>query len=479
MNRIIWMRETGVVMLRPLMKAALAAVSFGCAFVATGVVATPVRAQTICRVERRDASGIQGAIDACASKGGGVAIVPPGLTVSGPIWLKDNVELHLEPGAVVRLSRVPADWTKAAPALVNAKGVTNVAVTGAGTFDGAATWSYEPVRRADVDIAEEQANAERAGVEMKRYYRSGEVQKYLFLLQGARGVRLEGVTIKNAPLWNVRLQDCNDVRIRAITVLSDMDKGVNSDGVDIVSSSNVTISDSTIITADDAICIKTEGMRDQVAPVGPVNNVLVTNSILGSSSTPIMIGTETYADIRHVVFSNIVVRDSNKVFGINVQDGGTVSDVRFQNVTFETNRRHWNWWGSAEVMKFVLRKRTPQSPLGRIEHITVDGVQGTARGTSVVAGHAERPLKDIKVSNLHVRMLPENKPDKRATHAFVFDGIAGLQLRNIEVEWSADEVEPAWGSAFVFKNITGLLTADLRGKAGGKGKPAIVKQGVR
>ena len=40
-----------------------------------------------------------------------------------------------------------------------------------------------------------------------------------------------------------------------------------------------------------------------------------------------MIGTETHADIRHVVFSNSVIRDSNKVFGINVQDGATVSDV--------------------------------------------------------------------------------------------------------------------------------------------------------
>ena len=138
-----------------------------------------------------------------------------------------------------------------------------------------------------------------------------------------------------------------------------------------------------------------------------------------------MIGTETHADIRHVVFSNIVVRDSNKVFGINVQDGGTVSDVRFHNVTFETNRRHWNWWGSAEVMKFVLKKRTPESRLGRIEHITVDGAQGTARGTSLVAGHAERTLEDITVSNLRVRMLAENKPDKRATHAMVFERVTG------------------------------------------------------
>ena len=44
--------------------------------------------------------GIQAAIDACASRGGGVAYVPPGEYVSGPLWLKDNVELRLEAGAV-------------------------------------------------------------------------------------------------------------------------------------------------------------------------------------------------------------------------------------------------------------------------------------------------------------------------------------------------------------------------------------------
>lgn len=446
------------------------------------VLSTLVRgaeAETTCVVEQRNAAGIQAAIDACNKKGGGVALVQAGLTVSGPFWLKDNVELRLERGAVIQMSRNPRDWAKDAPALVNARAVRNVAVTGFGTFDGAATWSYEPVRRADVDIAEEQANAARAGVEMKRYYRTGEVNKYLFVLREATDLRIENVTIKNAPLWNVRLQDCRDVRVRAVTVLSDLERGVNSDGIDVVSSSNVLISDSTIITGDDAVCIKTEAFDDDQSAVRPVENVIVTNSILGSSSTPMMIGTETHADIRHVVFSNIVVRDSNKVFGINVQDGGTVSDVRFHDVTFETNRRHWNWWGSAELMKFVLLRRTPSSRLGRIAHVTVDGVQGSARGTSLVAGDTERPLEDIALSDVHVRMLPENKPDKRATHAFVFRDVKGLQLHDVRVDWDAEAPEPLWGSAYWLRNIAGFDATGLKGKAGGKNKPAIVKENVR
>jgi hypothetical protein len=194
-----------------------------------------------------------------------------------------------------------------------------------------------------------------------------------------------------------------------------------------------------------------------------------------------MIGTETHADIRHVVFSNIVVRDSNKVFGINVQDGATVSDVRFQNVTFELNRRHWNWWGSAEVMKFVLKKRTEASALGRIENITIDGAQGTARGTSVIAGHPDRPLHNIVVQGLRVKMLPEERPDKRATDAMVVDRVEGLTLRGVEVEWDERASEPGWRSALVLRDVERLRMEGVRVSPGSRdaGVPAVKKERVR
>lgn len=440
----------------------------------------PLLAETICPVTEQGAAGIQQAIDACAAMGGGVAYVPAGERVSGPFWLKTNVELRLEAGAMIKLSQNSADWPKGVRALVNARGVRRIAITGRGMFDGDAQWAWEPVKRVDIEIAEEQENARQAGVEMKRYYRTGDAQKYLFVLQECEDVRIEGVTIRNAPLWNVRLQDCDRVWIRGIHLYSDLERGVNSDGIDIVSSSNVLISDSVIITADDAICLKTVDLgHSGQGSIRPTENVVVTNCILGSSSTPMMIGTETHADIRHVVFSNIVVRNSNKVFGINVQDGATVSDVRFVNVTFETNRRHWNWWGSAELMKFVLKKRTPQSRLGRIERITVDGVQGTARGTSLVAGHADQMLEDITISNARIRMLPENKPDKRATHALVFERVKGLRLKDIEVDWDMAQPEPAWGSALVLRDIEGLDLREFRGTAGKPGAPVVVRERVR
>jgi len=426
---------------------------------------------------------VQTAIDACAAHGGGVVSLPAGRYVSGPLWLKDNVELWLDPGATVVISPDRRDWPSGVRALVNARGAKHIAITGRGTFDGNAQWEYADVRGQDPEIAAEQEIARQAGVEMKRYYRKGDVQKYLFVLQDCEDVRMEGVTIQNAPLWNVRLQDCNRVWIRGVRLFSDLERGVNSDGIDIVSTSNVLISDSIISTADDAICLKTVDLGGRGVGGGtirPTENIVVNNCILTSSSCAMMIGTETHADIRHVLFSNCVVRDANKVFGINVQDGATVSDVRFVNVTFETNRRHWNWWGSAEVMKFVLKKRTPNSRLGHIRDISIDGVQGTARGTSLASGHAERRLKNISVSNLRVKMLPENKPDKRATHALVFQNIDGLALRNVEVDWDRENPEPKWGSALVLRDISDLVLQGFRGSAGGPrgDAPAILKEEV-
>jgi hypothetical protein len=438
-------------------------------------------AEAIHEVKEPSGKAVQSAIDAAAAAGGGTVCLPPGRYVSGPLWLKDNVELRLEAGAMVVMSADRADWPAGVRALVNAKGARRIAITGRGTFDGNAQWEYAPVRGQDPEIIEEQEIARQAGVEMKRYYRKGDVQKYLFVLQDCEDVRVESVTICNAPLWNIRLQDCNRVWIRGVHVYSDLERGVNSDGIDIVSSSNVVIADSVVATADDAICLKTVDLGHRgTGAIRPVENVVVNNCILTSSSTPMMIGTETHADIRHVVFSNIVVRDSNKVFGINVQDGATVSDVRFVHVTFETNRRHWNWWGSAEVMKFVLKKRTSESRLGRVQDITIDGAQGSARGTSLVAGHAERRMERITIANLRVRMLAENRPDKRATDALIFRGIDGLTLRNLEVDWDRERPEPKWGSALVLRDVSDLRLQDFHGQAAPLGGllPAIRKENV-
>jgi hypothetical protein len=415
----------------------------------------------------------QAAIDACAVAGGGTVHVPPGAYTVGMIELKNHVTLDIDAGATLFLSQDNAEFPRGRRAMVFADNATNIAVTGRGTLDGLAQYVFTKMRGFDPEIAHEIEIARAAGVDMGRYYRTG-VQTYMFVLNGCRNVLLRDISIVHSPLWNVRLNDCDRVHVHGVYIYSDLEKGVNADGIDIVSSRNVTISNSVIETADDAIVLKTIARDGQ--PARPTENVTVTNCVLTSSSTPLMIGTETEADIRHVVFTSCVIRNSNKGFGINVQDGAVVSDVIFSHLTIETSRRHWNWWGSAEMCKFVLKKRTAASRLGAIRDIVVDDVIAHARGTSTIVGHPEQPIEHIRLSNVQLQMLGENAVDKRATHAMWLEHVRNLRVRDLSVRWSQEPIEPKWQSAVVLRRVSDFVVDGFAGRQGlaAAPTPAIV-----
>ena len=100
---------------------------------------------------------IQEAIDACAQSGGGRVTVPPGVYLTGTVWLRDNVELHLEHGSVLKASTnmedynaldayeqnfsyAPEQWV--GKHLILAIECKNVALTGSGTIDGSGDSFY-------------------------------------------------------------------------------------------------------------------------------------------------------------------------------------------------------------------------------------------------------------------------------------------------------------------------------------------------
>jgi len=407
---------------------------------------------------------IRSAIDACVAAGGGKVYVPPGDYIVGTLQLKDNVNLNLEAGATLFLSQDPADFIQGSRTMIFAQDAKNIAVTGRGTLDGLAKYEFVEMRGVDPEIATEIEIAQKAGVDMRRYYRTG-MQTYMFILNNCSNILLSGISVIHSPLWNIRLNDCNRVFIRGIYIYSDLEKGVNADGIDICCTSNVTISDSVIVTGDDSIVLKTPARKGQ-EKINPVENIVVTNCVLTSSSTPLMIGTETFADIRHVIFSNCTIRNSNKGFGINVQDGATVSDIIIRNLTVETNRRHWNWWGSAELCKFKLSKRSDTSKLGRIRDIFIDTIISHPRGTSTIKGHTDQPLENIRMNNIQIFMNPEDAIDKRSSHALVIEDVRGLFIQNMTIKWDEENTEKNWQSALVLKNVSDFEIRSFSGRQG-------------
>ena len=103
-------------------------------------------------------AAINKAVQQCHADGGGRVVVPPGVFSSGTIVMKDNVELHLETGAILladtslnelplqprpayRSQKDPGGWR----ALIYANEAVNIAITGRGTIDGNGA-AQQPVR---------------------------------------------------------------------------------------------------------------------------------------------------------------------------------------------------------------------------------------------------------------------------------------------------------------------------------------------
>ena len=92
-------------------------------------------------------TNLQSGIDQLAAQGGGTLVIPRGAFLSGAIFLKPGVALHLEPGAVLKAStdrqdyprmktRVEGHFQDWLPALINADHVDHLRISGPGTLDG-------------------------------------------------------------------------------------------------------------------------------------------------------------------------------------------------------------------------------------------------------------------------------------------------------------------------------------------------------
>ena len=427
-------------------------------------------------------AAIQRAIDDCHRQGGGTLYFPAGEYMSGQLYLKSNVSFFFETNATLYASRNPNDYKHrsgvyqadnqaALPneqALFYGDSVCNIGFFGKGRLHGQAVRKWEPLREVDGFIAAETENARQAGIPMERYYAT-EPKIRLVYINNASELTFRDITLEESPDWSLHLGNTSNAVIDGVTILTSLEAGVNADGIDIDGCRNVRIANCYIATGDDAICLKST-VRKGV--YHPCENIVVNNCTLVSTSTALKIGTESHGDFRNIIFSNCTVSNTNRGISIVVRDGALVEDVYFTNLIINCSRKHFNWWGDADPIRFILLKRNPDSRLGTIRNIYVRDVVARGQGTSLIRGFEGRPLENIVLENVRLELASESLPDKRATDILRLENAKDITLRNVVLAWdTARGREAKWASALNSRLVNGLRVEGLQLKgSGGKGK---------
>ena len=305
-------------------------------------------------------AAFRAAIEACHAAGGGRVVVPAGRFLTGAIHLKSNVELHVTKDATIAFSTDPSAYLPAVftrwegmelmgySALIYAFEQENVAVTGEGTLDGQADRTHWwPWKGNKVDGWEEGMPNQRAartalmkameeGVPVaQRVFADGSYLRPQFIQPyRCRNVLIEGVTIRNSPMWELHPVLCTNVIVRNVSIVT---TGPNNDGCDPESCRDVLIEGCLFDTGDDCIAIKSGRNADGRRIAVPSENIIVRNCRMKEGHGGVTIGSEISGGVRNV-FVERCTMDSPVLeralrFKNNAMRGGLIEHVYMRDCT--------------------------------------------------------------------------------------------------------------------------------------------------
>ena len=366
------------------------------------------------------------AVEAAAKNGEGLNI-PAGVFLTGTIDLK-GVSLYLEAGSVIKGSPNLEDYPEqdyyhnelgTLTALIINRDHDNVSITGEGTidFNGKSFYDLSAMDVPDygVEFSESQI-AECTHPIGKRPAQS------LFFLN-SRNVRIQGITVLDAPCWTLTFHKCENIKILGVTIDTDLNIP-NDDGIHLCSCKGAVISDCNISSGDD--CIALSGITSWDVPC---EDVVITNCVLRSCSKAIVIG-YGYSTVRNVCISNTIIKESNRGICIMCNDEvALVENVRVSNMYIENRIRAGNWWGNGEpIFVYALKhdyyipaeQKPDFHPECAVRNIYFDGITCAGQNAIGVVGdngnirgvqlrnidYTRKPSENIKLKGLKFDVAP-------------------------------------------------------------------------
>ncbi len=454
-----------------------------------------------------NAAVIQKLIDKVSAGGGGKIVVPPGNFMTGSLFLKSNVELNIQLGAVLLGSTYVKDYQKVAgkASLILAENQNNVSITGEGIIDGQG-------QELMMDVFKKLRSGElKSDDSIWLVKRPGVGRAHDLFFKDCKGIKIKGITLKNSSDWVQDYRECTDVVIDGITVQSTA--YWNNDGLDITDCKNVRITNCFINASDDALCFKSEN------PKSSCENVVVDNCTLRSSANGLKFGTANLGGFRNFKITNLTIFDTYRsAIALESVDGGFMDHIDIRNVNAKNTgnaifirRGHRNKTGPVSTLTGIyIANIKVETPLykpdqgypieGPPDHLRPGFDKMPVRPSSFhiyghpylpynlipssIVGVPGYPVEDVTLENIEISYggrsskdiayipldkitsIPENEtgyPDFSMWGELPAWGLymrhaEGIKIRNFTVSYKEDDFRPA----FVFDDVKGIELTDVK-----------------
>ena len=369
---------------------------------------------------------IQKAIETCVENGGGTILIPEGAFLSGAVFLKQGVNLHIAekgilkgttrmadyPAVKTRWEGIERDWTSA---FINAFDMEDVTIDGKGTIDGSGgKW---------VDEAKEAGPRINKGVKpTAEEIRQRIGRPRLMAVQNCKNVTISGLHIRNQACWGVFVLYSHNVRINGLSIKARHDIPM-SDGIDIDSSTGVTISKCAIDVNDDCIAIKSGKDEDGRRVNKPAEDIIVEKCDLQYGHGGVSMGSEMSGGIKNVLVRDCVVEADNWApvrFKSQPSRGGVVENITYRNLVLKNTRKAFEF----NMEWRMVNPSPPSDPLPVVRNVKIINVRGTVGTVGDMHGLDESPIRNVEFKNCHIK----------AKTGFKIDNIEDIDLSGLSIE---------------------------------------------
>ena len=275
---------------------------------------------------------IQKAINACSGTNGSV-VIPAGVFISGELMLKSNMTLWVSEGAILRGSPNKSAYPEFRPnpdsrvnwpgkegelgrGFICSNGANNLKITGGGKIDGNARVGESPT-----GALNDCAIGDHNGTSTTR-------PALLYLALGRSNISITNVNVVNGACWGIALIECDDITIDGINERNDF--AANGDGIDIMDCHGVTVTNSTIVSVDDALCPKSCVARG-------VDDVTIKNVSVVTNCGGLKLGTDSYGCFKNITATDVAMQiakwnNGNAAVELNSADGAAINNIRYSNL---------------------------------------------------------------------------------------------------------------------------------------------------
>ncbi len=290
--------------------------------------------------KKLDTAAIQAAICSCPKDG--TVYLPEGIYLSTPLFLKSDMTLWLDEGAVLlgdtdrnnypilpgmtattdekdeyNLGSWEGNPLDNFASLITAIDVSNLDIIGGGVIDG---------------------NAQNSDWWVNAKVKRVAWRPNTMFLSRCNKVRVQGVTIQNSPCWTVHPYYCDDIAFLNLYIHNPSDSP-NTDGLDPESCANVRVLGTVISVGDDCMAIKSGKYYMALKHHKVTEDVQIRNCKFERGHGSVTVGSEAAGGVKNVRVSQCIFDGTDRGLRIKTRRGrgerSVLDDILFENIEMD------------------------------------------------------------------------------------------------------------------------------------------------